>query len=81
MLFRSPFEYRSGVASWSLAVTIPAGSLVHHPMTDWGGKTLSLNMYKCGDALPRPHYLSLYPIASAQPDFHRPECFGAVRFE
>ena len=39
------------------------------------------NVYKCGDQTPRPHYLSWNPVASAVPNFHRPEDFGILFFE
>jgi hypothetical protein len=74
------FGLKPGVQRWSLAVSIPAAALTRHGIGSWNGRTMACNLYKCGDALPRPHYLSLFPITSAQPDFHRPECFGALRF-
>jgi hypothetical protein len=38
------------------------------------------NIYKCGDALPVPHYVSWRPIDTPDPDFHRPEYFGQIVF-
>ena len=35
------------------------------------------NVYKCGDMLPHPHFLSFFPIHLPKPDFHRPDFFGA----
>ena len=40
-----------------------------------------MNLYKCGDSLARPHYLSWQPVATPHPDFHRPEFFKPVLFE
>ncbi|MBQ5807154.1 MAG: hypothetical protein IIW26_01760, partial [Tidjanibacter sp.] len=40
--------------------------------------TLMANLYKCGDKLRTPHYLSWSPIEAAKPDFHRPEQFGTL---
>ncbi len=34
------------------------------------------NMYKCGDKTEKPHFISLFPINTPEPDFHRPEFFG-----
>ena len=39
------------------------------------------NVYKCGDMLPHPHFLSFFPIDLPKPDFHRPDFFGSVEFE
>lgn len=43
-----------------------------------GGKEAVLlkgNCYKCGDKLSKPHWVTLFPIVTARPDFHRPESF------
>lgn len=37
---------------------------------------IAFNLYKCGDGLQRPHFLSLFDIPLEKPDFHRPEFFG-----
>ena len=36
---------------------------------------IAFNLYKCGDGLQRPHFLSLFDIPLESPDFHRPEFF------
>ena len=36
---------------------------------------IAFNLYKCGDGLQRPHFLSLFDIPLEFPDFHRPEFF------
>ena len=41
---------------------------------------LKANVYKCGDKTVHPHYLAWNPVASAVPDYHRPECFGEMVF-
>jgi hypothetical protein len=43
-------------------------------------RDIRLNVYKCGDKLSTPHYLSLAPIKTTDPDFHRPEFFVADPF-
>ncbi len=43
--------------------------------------TLRANVYKCGDWTEREHYLSWNPVNSEKPDFHRPQDFGAMRFQ
>jgi len=38
-------------------------------------RPLYFNMYKCGDDLKVPHFLSAFNIDLEKPDFHRPEFF------
>lgn len=57
---------------WALKVSIPK-SLLGEPSPSID-KVIG-NVYKCGDLCERPHYLSLYPIDTDKPDFHRPEFF------
>lgn len=40
---------------------------------------IKANMYKCGDKNRPKHYLSLFPIETESPDFHRPEYFGVIK--
>ena len=44
-------------------------------------KTLRANLYKCGDKLNQPHYLSWSPITLDKPNFHCPDFFGTLTFE
>ena len=37
------------------------------------------NFYTCDETI-HPHFGSWSPVASANPDFHRPECFGEIEF-
>ena len=39
------------------------------------------NCYKCGDLTPSPHYASLFPIDTPNPDYHRPEFFSKIFFK
>ena len=39
---------------------------------------LCVNIYKCGDKLLKPHYLSWSPITLDKPNFHCPEFFGTL---
>lgn len=66
---------------WSLTLAIPARALFRDRIASWNGVRGSMNLYKCGDALARPHYLSWRPIGTPAPDFHRPEFFEPVTFE
>lgn len=42
---------------------------------------LDVNLYKCGDNLDRPHFLSWSPITLDKPNFHCPEFFGEIIFD
>lgn len=48
---------------------------------DSAPKALKANLYKCGDKLRRPHFMSWSAVGCATPDFHRPEYFGELTFE
>lgn len=37
------------------------------------------NFYSCDETI-HPHFGSWNPVVSAEPDFHRPECFGEIEF-
>lgn len=39
------------------------------------------NFYKCGNKTAVEHYLSLFEINCAKPDFHRPEYFGRINLK
>ena len=76
-----PFAEREGDNRWSLTLAIPPQALFRHTLTDWSGAEMRMNLYKCGDKLSHPHFLSWQPIRAEKPDFHRPEFFGEARFE
>jgi len=57
---------------WGMTVRIPASIF---GLSNFEGKTLRGNLYKCGDKAKSPHYLSAFPIETEKPDFHRPEFF------
>jgi hypothetical protein len=79
-LGRHPFGERKGETEWDMTLVIPYTCLFKHPDYLPAGKTVRANFYKCGDDLTVPHFLSWNPIGTAQPDFHRPEFFGTVKF-
>ncbi|MDP6629378.1 MAG: carbohydrate-binding family 9-like protein [Kiritimatiellia bacterium] len=74
-----PFPERRERTAWQLTVAIPL-TILGLNEDDLPGHTCRANFYKCGDRLSQPHYLSWNPINTPTPDFHRPECFGVVRF-
>ena len=44
-------------------------------------KYVKANMYQCGNEHMPKHRLSLFPVLSETPDFHRPEFFGVIKVE
>ena len=79
-LGRHPFGERKGETEWDMTLVIPYTCLFKHPDYSPAGKTVRANFYKCGDDLTVPHFLSWNPVKTENPDFHRPEFFGTVRF-
>ena len=75
-----PFALREGPQEWEMRLVIPASTFVRHDIRSFRGLEARGNFYKCGDALPQRHYLSLFPVATLKPDFHRPEFFDKIIF-
>jgi hypothetical protein len=70
------FDEEVGNFEWKLTVEIPF--TVIDVLPDRLPEMLMGNFYKCGDRTSIPHYLSWSHIATTEPDFHRPECFGII---
>ena len=68
------------VPAWELALTVPAEAFFRHSPAPLAGQRMKGNVYCMGGRPVRPHYLSLFPIRSEKPDFHRPECFSEFIF-
>ena len=66
---------------WKLTVAIPLECFTETPMNELKGKTMRANFYKCGDDMPKPHFLTWNRIELEKPDFHTPDFFGALHFE
>ena len=66
---------------WKLTVAIPLDCFTETPMEALQGKTMRANFYKCGDDMPKPHFLTWNRIELDKPDFHTPDFFGALHFE
>ncbi|GHT39483.1 hypothetical protein AGMMS49965_05610 [Bacteroidia bacterium] len=62
---------------WQLLAEIPF-EMLGMPNKSPIGRKLRANFYKCGDKTPTPHYLTWNPVGTPDPDFHRPEFFGAM---
>ena len=80
-LGRANFAEREGDNRWSLTLAIPPQALFRHRLDSWSGLTASMNLYKCGDELSHPHFLSWRPIDHPKPDFHLPRFFENVEFK
>jgi hypothetical protein len=78
--WNKPVAETKGDISWSVTVAIPLEVYFRHQVKDLKGKTARANFYKCGDKLTVPHYVTWNPIGIANPDYHRPEYFGMLKF-
>ena len=68
--------------AWWVAARIPFAVLrkfTGRPMTPRPGAVWRANFYRCGGRTD-PQYACWNPIDWPQPDFHRPEFFGRLRF-
>ena len=75
------FGLKEAVPEWSLELEIPVRALAFHELESFSGLHARGNFYKCGNMLPKRHYLSWAPVKTPAPDFHRPEFFGPIDFE
>jgi hypothetical protein len=80
-LGKDPIPVQTGHFSWELCALIPLDCFCHDPGISFEGLSGDANFYKCGDDLPEPHFVTWNPVATPQPDFHRPEFFGKIDFE
>ena len=74
-LGRVPFGLINKPTHWDLALVLPF-TLFGSDSEIFNAPTLKGNIYKCGDDLPTPHFVTLFPIPIKDPDFHRPDHFG-----
>jgi len=80
-LGKEPFAERADVPVWTLEVEIPISALWKSGLKTWAGMEGRGNLYKCGDGLKTPHFVTWAPISAPAPDYHRPECFAPICFE
>lgn len=71
---------KNGSISWELTLCIPVSVFIHHQLPSLQGQRYSGNFYKCGDALPEPHFVTWANIQSEVPNFHLPQFFGSLYF-
>lgn len=67
--------------TWELTAVIPLAVFVQHKLETLKGTVCKANFYKCGDALPEPHFLAWANIEAPAPDFHVPAFFGTLLFD
>ncbi|MBN1667676.1 MAG: carbohydrate-binding family 9-like protein [Anaerolineales bacterium] len=67
---------------WVVEYRLPFALLANYTpcQAPRSGSTWRANLYKCADASSHPHWLSWTPVATPEPDFHRPEFFGRLIF-
>lgn len=70
-----PFSLKTGVFSWNVELNIPKKVFCFSDVDDLSTVEMFGNFYKCGDNLPKKHYLSAFEVKTENPDFHRPEFF------
>ena len=75
-----PFTELIGENKWTMTLKIPAAALFRHELKSWQGVEARMNLYKCGDNLTKPHFLSWRPIDMPSPNFHVPQFFETVKF-
>jgi hypothetical protein len=65
---------------WTLSFFIPFTLFEHYlgPLGDLPGQVWRGNFFKCAEENSHPHWASWAPVDEF--NFHRPNCFGALRF-
>ena len=80
-LGRVPFEQHVAEGEWQTAFVVPFEVYWHHDLQSLMEENrcvMRANFYKCGDLLPKPHFLSWSPIDYEKPNFHLPRFFGEI---
>ncbi len=76
-----PFDGKQGDFKWEMFIQIPVGCFIYDKIENLEGIEAKGNFYKCGDELAEPHFVTWNPIKTENPDYHRPEFFGKIKFE
>lgn len=71
-----PFQEIEGLFTWNVLIGIPLDLIG----VEYKGEPVEMrgNFYKCASGTSQPHFVSLFPIDTPNPDFHRPEFFGKI---
>ena len=76
-----PVQGTYGEGTWTVEYRVPLGLFKKlYGREIFSGHRAAANFYKCGDETEFPHYGAWSPVATPDPDFHRPEYFGEVVF-
>ncbi|MCA5003585.1 carbohydrate-binding family 9-like protein [Sphingobacterium bovistauri] len=67
----------NGKKQWEISLIIPITLFGDKRLE---GSTFHANFYKCGDELPKPHFVTWNTIDLPKPNFHRPDFFGEINF-
>ena len=76
-----PFAEKSGNFDWEMTIRIPIECFTFDKLETLNGLKATANFYKCGDETSDPHFVTWNPIETENPDYHRPEFFGKVKFK
>ena len=65
---------------WTLQFFIPFALFEHYlgTLQNIDGQVWRGNLFKCAEEISHPHWASWAPVDKF--DFHRPQCFGTIRF-
>jgi hypothetical protein len=66
---------------WCVTAALPIELFTLSKVDPLKGREIKANFYKCGDDMPKCHFISWNPINFEQPNFHKPEFFGTLIFE
>ena len=72
---------KEGDIEWYMIIAVPWDLLTDKGVECVKGKRVRANVYKCGDKMFSPHYLTWNPIGTPAPRYHTPEFFGYMDFE
>ena len=77
------FGMREGPQEWTVTIAVPKRLYAQADLnlTEFSGRTVKANFYKCGDDTAVPHFLSWNPVGTPKPSFHAPQYFGEIHFE
>lgn len=79
--FKSVTFKEQEMINWQLTLFIPNQAFQFHKIESFKGQKANVNFYKCGDDLPKPHFVCWNPITDTpEPNFHLPKHFGKAEF-
>ncbi|MFD0763792.1 carbohydrate-binding family 9-like protein [Mucilaginibacter lutimaris] len=69
-----------GSIQWELTLCIPKKIFMFHPALSFEQSKAKVNLFKCGDGLPQPHFLCWNKIEAQKPEFHLSRFFKEITF-